>query len=181
MLLALSSAARESETGFLDIRYFTMNTFGYTFHFGKNTKRSKRSKTIDPIKFHVFKKNQSWCFYQCIDLYLERTMEIRRKNSQLRLSFVQPHGPVTPTILRRFMMVLNLSDIGNKTFTGQSARIAASAKSNEAGIPTGKILKRGFWSKELIFEKIYLKGIHTEDLHFQLSILKRFGERFYKQ
>ena len=36
-------------------------------------------------------------------------------------------------------MVLNLSDIGNKTFTGQSTRIAASAKSNEAGVPTGKI------------------------------------------
>ena len=87
MLLALSSAARESEIGFLDIWYFIMNSFGYTFHFGKNTKRFKRFKTIDPIKFHIFKKNQSWCVCQCIDLYLERTMETRGQNSELLLSF----------------------------------------------------------------------------------------------
>ena len=78
-----------------------MHSSGYTFHFGKNTKTSKRFKPRDPIKFHIFKENQSLYVCQCIDLYLARTKEIRGQNSQLLLSFVKPNGPVsTPTISR---------------------------------------------------------------------------------
>ena len=59
------------------------------------------------------------------------------------------------------MIVLNLSDIDNKTFTCHWTRIAASEKSNEADVLLGEILKRGFWSKESKFEKFYHKGINT--------------------
>ena len=107
MLLALTSAAGASKTGFLDIWYLIKHSSGYTFHFGKNTKTSKRSKPKDP------------------DLYLERTKEIQGQNSQFLLSFVKPHGPVSnPTISRWIMIVLNLSGIDAKTFTGHSTRTA---------------------------------------------------------
>ena len=43
MLLALTSAAGASKTGFLDIWYLIKHSSGYTFHFGKNTKTSKLS------------------------------------------------------------------------------------------------------------------------------------------
>ena len=59
MLLALTSAARRSELGFLDIQFLIKHLSGYTFHFRKNTKTSKRPKPRDPIKFHIFKENQS--------------------------------------------------------------------------------------------------------------------------
>ena len=71
-------------------------------------------------------------------------------------------------------MVLNLSDVDTKTFTGHSTRTASKTKAKEAGVSTGEILKCGFWSKESTFEKFYHKGINTEDPHFQLSILKSF-------
>ena len=101
MLLALTSATKASEIGFLDIRYLIKYSSGYTFHFGKNTKTSNRSKSRDPVKLYIFKENQSLCVCRCIDLYLERTKEIRGQNSQLLLSFVKPSGPVsTPTISR---------------------------------------------------------------------------------
>ena len=56
-LLALISAVKASEFGFLDIRYLSKSSSGYTFDFEKNTKTSMRSKPTDPIKFHIFKKN----------------------------------------------------------------------------------------------------------------------------
>ena len=65
--LALTPAARVSEIGFTDIWYLLKHSSGYTFHFGKNTKTSKRSKSRGLIKFHIFKKNQSLCVCQCID------------------------------------------------------------------------------------------------------------------
>ena len=125
----MTSVARASEIGFLDIRHLIKPSSGHTFHFGRNTKTSKRSKPRDPIKFHIFKESQSLCVCRCIDLYLERTKEIRRQNSQLLLSFIKPHGPVsTPTISRWIMIVLNLSGIDTKIFTGHSTRRASSSK-----------------------------------------------------
>ena len=61
VLLALTLAARASEIAFLDIRYLIKHSSGYTFHLGKNTKTSKRSKPRDPIKFRIFKENLSVC------------------------------------------------------------------------------------------------------------------------
>ena len=110
MLLALT-AAGASKTGFLDIWYLIKHSSGYTFHFGKNTKTSKRSKPKDP------------------DLYLERTKEIQGQNSQFLLSFVKPHGPVSnPTISRWILIVLNLSGIDAKTFTGHLTRTVSQFK-----------------------------------------------------
>ena len=123
ILLSLTSAARASEIGSLDIRYLIKHS-GYTFHFGKNAKISKRSKPGDPIKFHIFKENQSQCVCQCNNLYLKRAKEIRGQNPQPRLSFVKRHGPVsTPTISRWIMIVLNLSGIDTKTFTRQQGHL----------------------------------------------------------
>ena len=57
-------------------------------------------------------------------------------------------------------MVLNLSDVDTKTFTGHSTRAASKTKAEEAGVSTGEILRCGFWSKESTFEKFYHKGIN---------------------
>ena len=146
LLLALTPAARVSEIGFTDIWYLIKHSFGYTFHFGKNTKTSKRSKSRDLIKFHIFKENQSLCFCQCIDLHLKSAKETQGQNSQLLLRFVKSHGPVsTPTISKWIMIVRNLSGTDTKTFTGHSTGSALSSKATEAGAPTEEILKHGSW------------------------------------
>ena len=131
MPLGLASAATSSEIGFLDIRYLIKHSSGYTFHFGKSTKHPRF------IKFYIFKENQSLYVCQCIDLYLERTKQMRGQNSQLLLSFVKPHGPVsTPTISRQIMIVLNISGIDTKTFTGHSTMAALNSKAKDEGVLT---------------------------------------------
>ena len=66
MLLALTSVARASEIGFLNVRYLIKYSCGYTFYFGRNTKTSKRSKPRDPVKFHIFRENQ---ILLCLPMY----------------------------------------------------------------------------------------------------------------
>ena len=56
MLLALTSAARASEICYLDTRYLIKHNSGCIFHFGKNTKTSKKGKLRSPIKFIPFDK-----------------------------------------------------------------------------------------------------------------------------
>ena len=71
-------------------------------------------------------------------------------------------------------MVLNLSGVDTKTFTAHSTRTALSSKAKEAGVSTGEISKRGFWSKESTFEKFYHKGINKKDPHFNYLFWKAF-------
>ena len=91
---------RASEIVFLDIGYLITHSFGYFFYFEKNTKTSKWSKPRDPINFIFFTENQSLYVCQCIALYIERTKEKGRKNSQLLLSFIRVRVPV-PTQLNQ--------------------------------------------------------------------------------
>ena len=109
-----------------------------------------RDLNLEILSSFIFlRRIKAWCVGQCIDSYFERTKEIRGQNSQLLLSFVKPHGPVsTPAISRWIMMVLNLFGIDTKTFGGHSTRTASSSKAKEADVSTKEILKHGFWSKE---------------------------------
>ena len=59
MLLALTPAAKASEICFLDTRYLIKHNSGYIFHFGKNTKTSKKGKPRSPIKFIPFGTNKN--------------------------------------------------------------------------------------------------------------------------
>ena len=75
MFLALTSATRASEICYLDIGYLIKHNSGYNFHFGKNTKTSKKGKPRSPIRFIPFDTNKNLCVCQHIDLYLEKTKE----------------------------------------------------------------------------------------------------------
>ena len=49
-----------------------------------------------------------------------------------------------------------------------------SSKAKAAGVTTSEILKRGFWSKESTFEKIYHKEITPEYANFQKPVLRSY-------
>ena len=91
MLLPLTSAARASEICHLDTRYLIKHNSGYIFHFGKNTKTSKKGKLRSPIKCIPFDINKNLCVCYHIDLYLEKTKEWHKTELQLLLSFIGPH------------------------------------------------------------------------------------------
>ena len=109
--------------------------------FGKNTKTLKQRKPRSPIKFYLFTENKR-CVFVIIDLYfiLEEHDE---KQSQLLLSFLEPHGSIsTSTLSGSIMEVLALSDIDSNKFSAHSTRSARSSKANDFGLPQEKFSNR---------------------------------------
>ena len=71
----------------------------YIFHFGKNTKTSKKEKLRSPIKFIPFGTNKNLCVCHQIDLYLEKTKEWHKTEPQLLLSFICPHRGISTSAI----------------------------------------------------------------------------------
>ena len=173
MLLALTSAARASEVCFLDTKYLVRHPSVYIFQFGRITKTARPGKPRKPIEFQHFNENRNLCVCNYIDLYIDKTKDIRGDESQLLISFVKPHKAVsTQTVSRWILEVLSQAGIDTKTFSGHSTRSASSSKAKARGVPIGEILKRGFWSQSTTFEKFYHKEILAEDPKFQASVLQ---------
>ena len=128
MLLALTSAARALEIAFLDIKDLDKHSYGYTFHFAKSTKTSKKLNLGILSNFILLKKT-TICVYQHVDLNIKSTKEMQEQNKQLLLSFVKLQVTVsTPKISRWIMIALYLSGINTKIFTGHSTRTTSSSK-----------------------------------------------------
>ena len=79
-------------------------------------------------------KIKSYVFVTIL-IYIEKTQEYHKKESQLLLSAIEPHEAIsTSTVSHWIIEVLGLAGIDTKTFTAQSTRSASS--------PTEEILKR---------------------------------------
>ena len=110
--------------------------------FGKNTKTLKQGKPRSLIKFYLFTENKR-CVFVIIDLYLSGIEEYDEKQSQLLLSFLEPHGSIsTSTLSGSIMEVLTLSDIDPNKFSAHSTRSAPSSKANDFGLPQEKFSNR---------------------------------------
>ena len=147
MLLSPTSVARASEVSFLYVRYLVKYPSGYVFNFSKNTATSKNGKSTNPVKFALLEENKNLCVRHHVDLQLEKRKEWHDNESQLILSFVEPHEAVsTSTISRWIIAVLQLLGVDANTSCGQSTRSASSLKAKAVGFPTIEIIKRDHWS-----------------------------------
>ena len=136
----------------------------------KNTKTFITGKPRDPIKLFPFRENSNFYVYQHIDLYIKRTNGIWEQNSLLLLSFESHIDRYQSQQYHDGLWVLNLSGIENKTFTGHSTKAAPSSIAKSVVVPIRKVLNLGFWSKELIFEKLYHKEIAPDYPNFQICV-----------
>ena len=136
MLLALTGSARAHEICYLDICYLIRHSSAYSFHFLKTRKAARKNEITPPIKYLNFKssKNLSVCHH--IDLYIQRTQNIRNGENQLLLGKISSHKAVsTKTILRSLVHVLSLAGIDISTFKGHSKRTISTSKPKALGVP----------------------------------------------
>ena len=87
--------SRPPQAKYTFTRYLTKHNSGYIFHFGKNTKTSKKGKPRNPIKFIPFGTNKNLCVCHHIDLYLEKTKEWHKTEPQFLISVISPHRGVS--------------------------------------------------------------------------------------
>ena len=96
-------------------------------------------------------------------MYLRRTEPLRGNSSQLLISTIKPHGPISnDTVSRWLKTVLFEAGVDTELFTGHSTRAAKTSKDFFDGMPIQDIIRQAGWSNNRTFEKFYQKVIITE-------------------
>ncbi|CAB4037589.1 Hypothetical predicted protein, partial [Paramuricea clavata] len=98
MLLALASAGRSSELRALDLRFMTMTDSSIIFELGRLTKSRRKGQKPIKLIFNSCQSDPLLCVVSVITSYVDRTKRWRSvlAQTQLLLSFVEPHKEVVP-------------------------------------------------------------------------------------
>ena len=144
-----------------------------TFPFGKLHKTWRRGKSPHPLKVYSFEEDTQLCVVATLEEYLKRTKNWWEKDkSQLLLSFVKPHNPVTTlTISAWIKNVLRVAGIDTKSFKVHSTRSASTSKAGLAGLPVTGVLEKGSWIKASTWQLFYNRQIETSAKKYQNKVL----------
>ena len=178
LTLALTSTARASETCYLNTRFLIKRNFGCIFHFGENTKTSKKGKLRNSIKLIPFYANKNRCVCHQIDSYLEKNEGVAQNRAITSLKFrCSTSRSININNIRLDNHSFKFIRIDARTFTSHSTRSASSSKAKESSVPTAEILNKRYWSRSSTFGNFHHKKILPEEVNFLLTIQKSFKER----
>ena len=133
-------------------------------------KQSRPGKEIKDFFFPKFTENSKLCPVHSLGLYIERTRELRGGATQLFVSFIKPHNPITSSTIARWLKQI-MVDAGIDTgiFKAHSVRSASTSAASTQGVTTEDILGAADWSTESSFQRFYYKPVH--DATFAKSVL----------
>ena len=105
------------------------------------------------------------CVVRHLDEYIHRTTSLRTDNSQLLISFIKPHNPVSKdTVARWIKEVLRDAGIDTNIYSSHSSRAAATSYGFAKGARLTEILEAAGWSNAQTFASYYQKPIVTDTL-----------------
>ena len=95
-----------------------------------------------------------------VSAYITRTCSLRNYTDfGLFISFVKPHGAVSPTTISRWIKtVLCDAGIDTSVFKAHSVKRAATSAAYNKGVPVERNLKLANWSNESTFRRFYLRS-----------------------
>ena len=147
-----------------------------TFKLKTLLKHNRLGDPRDSIVLRRFDQSPRLCVVRTIKEYLKRTEKVRKDNSQLLLSFVAPHKPISrDTFARWTVKVLGLSGIDTTQFKGHSTRGASTSAAKRAGVPINLIMKQAGWRNEESFARFYDKDIDKDNTQVGLTLLQGVG------
>ena len=97
--------------------------------------------------------------------YIDRTSSLRRNATQLFISYVKLHKPVTSSTLARWMLdALKQSSIDVDKFKAHCIRGASTSKAVNMGVyPSMILISTADWTNIRTFEKFYHRPLESED------------------
>ena len=141
MLLALSRPSRSADLSKLDLRGYRNSPEGAVFLPTSLAKQSKAGRPLREFFFPKFSENQKLCPAFSLDLYIKRTASLRGDSSQLFISFIKPHRPVTSSTIARWLKeTIGAAGIDTTIFKAHSVRGASTSAASNSGITTEEIL-----------------------------------------
>ena len=158
MLQALTSASRARALHILDTRFMVRTSQKYVFKFHKLHKSWRQGQKPTTLEFVAFSQDKDLCVVLALDEYLNRTEEWRRVNNetQLLLSYIQPHKQVVPSTISGWLKnVLKSSGINVSLIHSSFHAFSHNFKSkcfwftNDRNFRTGNLVKQVYLAKVL--------------------------------
>ena len=162
MLLALTRPSRSADLAKLSLKGHRNTPEGALFIPTALAKQSRPGRDIKEFFFPKFTGNEHLCPVRSLNLYIERTRELRGDNEQLFISFIKPHHPVSsPTIARWLKLIMESAGIDTSIFKAHSVRSASTSAAAMQGVTTEDILNAADWSTESSFQRFYHKPVRN--------------------
>jgi site-specific recombinase XerD len=95
-----------------------------------------------------------------------------RKDKQLLISTVKPHGSVSKQTVGRWIKITMLKAGIQEYFKPHSTRHASTSYALYKGVPLTEIIKAAGWNNSSTFEKFYNKTFSKDTNELQMSIIK---------
>lgn len=164
MLLALSSAKRQSDLHALDLTFMQYLPEGVEFKIPGLTKTRVPGKDVI-FFFPALKGNVQLCPVPCLREYIKKTENHQNQSGDsqpLFLATQRPYSPVSSTSIGRWLK-LTLQDAGIdiSVFKAHSTRGASSSAARQSGVSVKDILTAADWSRETTFNRFYYRPRHS--------------------
>ena len=153
MLLSLTRPSRSVDLAKLNLVGLRNTPEGAVFLPTALAKQSRPGKEFKEFLFPKFAENEKLCPVQSLSLYIERTKALRGDATQLFISFIKPHNPVTSSTIARWLKLgMESAGIDTSIFKAHSVRSASTSAASMQGVTTEDILGAADWSTESSFQ-----------------------------
>lgn len=173
LLLLLTTAHRLQTMALIDIRNIKETKTGIEIKIPKLIKTSKPGKCQPNLILPFFEERKDICAARAVLEYIKRTKNIRGDHSDLFISTVKPHKPVTAQTLSHWVKsILKKAGVDTSTFSAYSTKHATVSRAISKGVSIDTIKRVAGWSeKSKTFAQFYNRPIENRNETFALSVL----------
>ena len=175
-LCALVTGHRSQTIHAFDLDSCEIKSTCAKFRVNSLLKHTTPSRGDNVITLPAFGEDKRLCVVTYLREYIKRSRPFR-SSSQLFMSFISPHGPVSKdTISRWIKLTLKKAGIDTKIFKAHSTR-AASTSAVQRDVDISVIMKSAGWTRKSTFARFYKKTIFgEEESAFGKAVLRKISQ-----
>ena len=159
-LLALTAPDRASSLAAHDLRFRYFHPEGVQFKLPELTKTARQGQNPKYCFHASFPKNKHFCVFKCLQEYEAKTFQWRpqdpSKPNKLLLSHINPHKPVSPATLTRWLKEL-IQQTGLDSTKGSFSTWGCCYGGGKTGFSMPDILQFADWSQASTFTQFYYR------------------------
>jgi len=177
-LLVLVTVQHMQTLALIDIRNIKKFTSLIEIKIPDRLKTSKMNKMQPTLIISFYKENISVCAASTLEMYLNRTKELRGTENRLFIALKKPHiGVSSQTLSRWIKKALKENGVDTDTFDAYSTRHASTSAAKRRGVSIDIIKKTAGWTeKSGTFARFYDKNIISDKGIYAKAILDRVNE-----
>ena len=161
MLLLLVTSQRGQTIVNLDIQDMELSD-KVIFKMRSLLKHNRVGDPLDTIILRSFHLCKRLCVVRCLKCYLNKT-QLVRGHSQLLLSYLRPHRPISRDTLSRWTLtVMQLAGLDISKYRSHSTRGASASAAKRLGVPINLIMRQASWRSATSFANHYDKRLEDD-------------------